>query len=57
MIEEDYYQCHGIDWSCIGGFVTDEFDQILDTDDEFMQNESRLFEKYINELLRKEMIK
>lgn len=57
LIEEDFYQMNGIDWSCLSGQWTDSDENVLDMSSEEVENESRLFEDYINELLKKELLK
>lgn len=54
---DDYYCLDSIDWQTLAGQWTDNEENILDMNSEEVENESRLFEKYINELLKKELLK
>ena len=54
----DGYHCiEWLDWQTVAGQWTDTDQNILEMSSEEVENESRLFEKYINELLKKELLK
>jgi len=57
LVEGDFYASDRLDWECIGGQWTDSDDLVLDMSSEEVENESGLFEKYINELIKKELLK
>lgn len=57
LVEGDFYASDRLDWECIAGQWTDSDDIVLDMSSEEVENESRLFENYINELLKKELLK
>jgi len=54
---DDYHCLDWIDWTCIGGHVCNEFDEIVDSSPEWMQNEAELFSEWIDKLIREELLK
>jgi hypothetical protein len=54
---DGYYSLDWIDWQCLGGHVCNEFDEILDSSQEWMQNEAELFSEWIDKLLKQEIYK
>lgn len=57
LVEGDFYASDRLDWECIAGQWTDTDENILDMSSEEVENESRLFEKYIDKLLKEELLK
>jgi len=55
VVPGDFYAADYLDWHLIGGFVTNEDEEILDDSFDFIYGESLLLEKYISEILRKEL--